>query len=122
MTNATTTRGKAAETVAPSTRKRTRVVELPKNWGPVLTELQEIRSLKAEITAREKEITDHLKQAAGMNADRNETLAVKIAGIVRARISLRGRTNIDRDVLRDSFPEAWEAATSEGESQVVTTA
>lgn len=108
----------AADTTAAPT-KRTRTIDLDASWAPLLNELADVKLTKAEAESREKEITAQLKAEAGMNTDRLETLVVRVAGVLRAKISLRARSGIDAKALQAAFPEAFEACKTETEYQVV---
>lgn len=99
--------------------KRNTVVELDASYGTLLDELADVKLTLAEAEARKTEIVDTIKAAAGMNADKAETLVVRVAGIIRAKISLRGRETINAAILKESFPEAFEAARGESLYQAV---
>ena len=117
MTVTTAAKHAANTTAAPTKRHRT--VELDASWGPLLDELADVKLTKAEAESREKEITAQLKAAAGPNADALETLVVRVAGVIRAKISLRTRKGVDAKKLREAFPEAYEACETETEYQAV---
>ncbi len=113
----------ASSNVAPTVaKKRTRIVELDGSFAPLFDELSEVALARAEAERREKELKAEILAAAGMNADRLETLVLKVAGVIRAKVGLRGRTNISAKDLQAAFPEAYEATKSETEYQVVSPA
>ena len=112
----------AATTTATTSVKRHRTVELPAGFGPLFDELADVKLTLAEAKARHDELTDIIKAEAGMNEDKKETLLVRVGGVLRAKIGLRGRTNISAKDLQAGFPEAFEACSSESEYQVVTPA
>jgi Zn-finger domain-containing protein len=114
--------GKHAGTSAPAAAKRTRIVELPDHFGPMLDELSEVSLARAEAERREKEIKEAIKAEAGVNLDKLETLVVKVAGRIRAKIGLRGRDNANLKLLREAFPEAYASVVTESEYQVVSPA
>jgi len=111
----------AADTTAAPT-KRTRTIELDESWKPLLDELADVKLTLSEAKSREAEITSQLKAEAGMNTDRLETLVVRVAGVLRAKISLRARTGVDAKALLAAFPEAYEACKTESEYQTVSPA
>jgi len=114
----TTAAKHAADTTANPT-KRHRTVELDESYGPVCDELADAKLTLAEAKARVEELTGQLKAAAGMNEDKAETLLVRIGGVLRAKIALRGRQTINSKLLQESFPEAFEAVRGETTYQEV---
>jgi len=112
----------AAKHAAPTTAepvKRHREISLGSEWTDKLNELADVKLTLSEAKLREKELTDELKAAAGPNADKLETLVVRVAGVIRAKINLRGRSGIDKDKLQSAFPEAFEACQTETTYQQV---
>lgn len=116
------TAAKHAANTTDGPTKRNTVVELDESYGALCNELADVKLTLSEAKAREKEITDELKLAAGMNKDKGETLVVKIAGVIRAKINLRGRSGVDAKMLQASFPEAFEACKTETEYQQISAA
>jgi hypothetical protein len=117
--NVTTTRGRHADTQVTSPVKRNREVQLDESFGPLLEELSEVRMTKAAAEAREKEIKDLLKAEVGPNADKLETLVVRIAGVIRAKVTLQSKKGVDAKLLKESFPEAYSVCETETEYQVL---
>ena len=115
----TITRGAHAGSATKAPTKRTREVELPEEFGPLCDELADVKLTLAEAEARVKDITGQLKEAAGMNADRGETLVIRIAGRIRAKIGLQAKPVANLALLLESFPEAYGAVVGETEYQVV---
>lgn len=115
----TTTRGRHADTQVTSPVKRNREVQLDESFGPLLEELSEVRMTKAAAEAREKEIKDQLKAEAGPNADKLETLVIRIGGVIRAKITMQSKKGVDAKKLKEAFPEAYEACETDTEYQVV---
>jgi hypothetical protein len=70
-----------------------------------------LKELEATKAAAEKAIRDAL---AGNNVG-------MINGVERVRVSHRNRSNIDRELLKTAFPEAYEATITETQYSVLVT-
>lgn len=124
---ATTTRSrKAAATVTKTAeaepQKRTTVTELGADWRAAFDELSEVSLKRAELEAREKQLKDAILEAVGKPTDRKHSIAIRVAGAIRMKVSLRARTNVSAKDLKEAFPEAYEACSSETEYAVLTPA
>ena len=122
---ATTTRSrKAASTVttAVEPQKRTTVTELDPSFTALFDELSVVSLERANLEQREKDIKALILEQVGKPQDRKHTIAIRVAGAIRAKVGLRGRTNINAKDLQAGFPEAYEACKSETEFPVLSPA
>lgn len=120
---ATTTRSrKAAAPVTTEPKKRTTVTELPESYAAIFAELSEISLRKGELIDREKDLKQQIKDVVGEPLDKKHTIAIRVGGVLRAKIGLRGRSGLDSDKLRAAFPEAYESCQTETEYAVITPA
>ncbi len=117
MTVITAAKHAANTTAAPT--KRTTIVELDASLAEVFNELADVKLTLSEAKTREAELVAQVKAAAGMNKDKGETLVLRVAGVIRAKVSLRGRSGIDGKKLQEAFPEAYEACKISTEYQSV---
>jgi hypothetical protein len=99
--------------------KTTKVVELSEEFLPLLAQLSEAMIARAEAKSAEDFIKGLLKDAAGMNADKDETLVITVGGIVKAKIGLTVKEVTDESLLKTAFPEAFAATRKDSAFQVV---
>lgn len=105
------------------------VVTLPAEFGPVIAELSEVSAARGALEKREKELKAQLTEALplGSNAytwPRGLTVGLRVVGIdgLLAKVGVRRRSNISGEVLRENYPEAYQAAKSESAYLTTTTA
>lgn len=112
---------KHADTTVATPVKRTRDIELDESFEPLLDELSEVLITLSAAKQRSEDIKAQLKAEAGMNADKFETLIVRVKGRIRAKISLREQKRPDLKLLQEAFPEAFSTVMKDSASQVVNT-
>lgn len=79
-------------------------VEISSAVSAMITEFVETRDLIRALEATKKELDAAIKEALG------DAEAGTLGGKVRVEVSHRSRETADSTVLKEAFPEAWEAA------------
>ena len=102
------------------TDAKTVMVEFPANYAEKFTRLSELRHQRSAIESEEKALKAELLDLLPATADRKGVKYVlKAADAIRASLSVRTRTNVSSSILKEMFPEAYEAASSEGMFDVI---
>jgi predicted phage-related endonuclease len=79
-------------------------VEISSAVSAMITEFVETRDLIRALEATKKELDAAIKEALG------DAEVGTLGGTVRVEVSHRSRETADSTILREAFPEAWEAA------------
>lgn len=91
------------------------VAELDKSAEALIVEFNEAKAALKVLEGRKAAAEKALREMLGA-AD-----VGMIDGVERVRVSHRNRSNIDRELLKSAFPEAYEATQTETAYTVLTT-
>ena len=116
----TTAAKRAAQTVT-STKPKTVVIELDPSFAAAFDELSEVTLARKEAEDREKELKQLILSQLPPR-EKGVTLAVRVGTAIRAKVSMRSREVVSSKILKDAFPEAFQAASHVSEYDVVSPA
>lgn len=104
------------------------VITFPREFAPVIAELSEVTAARLALEKREKSLKKQLTAALPMSDakewPRGLVVGLRVVGLkgILAKIAVRHRTNVSSDILKEKYPEAYEAAKSESAYLSTTTA
>lgn len=90
-------------------------VELTPEWQALITEFIEHRTLLNELKKKKEALEAEIKDFL----DRNEADVATVDGKVRLEVSRRTRKGIDRNLLFEAYPEAYNATETESSYVVI---
>lgn len=95
-----------------STTKDTALLDLPTEMAAKFDELSLVRYARMEAEKREKELKAEILDSLP-ERQKGVKFVLRVAGVIRANVSQRGKTTINPKTLLEAFPEAYEACKSE---------
>lgn len=96
----------------------TEVYDLPDEMAAKFDLLSNTRYARMELEKKEKAIKAEILATLPARK-KGVKFVLRVAGVVRANVSLRGRTNVSAKALAEAFPEAYNACASETTYDVV---
>lgn len=101
-----------------STSKDTALFDLPSDMASKFDELSTVRYTRMEAEKREKELKAEILDLLP-ERQKGVKYVLRVAGVIRASVTQRSKTNISAKDLLAGFPEAYEACKSETSFDVV---
>lgn len=90
------------------TTKDTALLDLPNEMAAKFDELSLVRYARMEAEKREKELKKEILDSLP-EREKGVKFVLRVAGVIRANVSQRGKTTINARALLEAFPEAYEA-------------